>query len=244
MAKVLACRLTELDYGIPYTVNVRAKNAAGFGEPVASAATYLVPKSVPDAPAVVRAKYGAPGAAKVSWTGPPRAGGSPVTGFVATASPGGASCKAPGGGRSCTITGLSGGRAYSFTVSASNAQGRGSVSAPAVAGVLVNPASRPREVQARLSGNAAVVTWQAPASNGGGRLVSYVVRSIPDAGTCTTKQRSCTMRNLALGVSYRFTVVAVNTAGRGLPADSSALTVPAPIAVVPSSPGKTPQVIT
>ena len=240
-AKVLACRIAGLDYGVSYSVTVRAANAAGAGPAVSSSAAYEIPKSVPDAPDAVKAKYGRPGEARVAWATPARDGGSRVTGFVAIAQPGGKSCRVGSSARGCTIAGLSGGRAYAFTVKASSAQGASGASAPAVAGVLINPASKPQDVVAKLTGNAAVVSWQAPASNGGGRLVSYVVRSFPDAGTCTTKTRTCSVVGLELAVSYRFSVVAVNTAGRGLAAESTSVTVPAPTAVAPTSTGKPTQ---
>ena len=57
---------------------------------------------------------------------------------------------------------------------------------------------------------------------------------------------SDTIRSLALGVAYRFTVVAVNTAGRGLPGESGTVTVPAPVATPPTAPppGKPTQELT
>jgi hypothetical protein len=56
-------------------------------------------------------------------------GGSPITGYTVTASPGGATCSTAGT-RSCTVTGLLNGTAYTFTVRATNSVGTGPASAP------------------------------------------------------------------------------------------------------------------
>jgi hypothetical protein len=69
------------------------------------------------------------GSAVVSWVAPASDGGSPVTGYVATAVPGGESCSTLGG-LSCTVWGLTNGTRYSFTVRASNRVGEGPVSEP------------------------------------------------------------------------------------------------------------------
>ena len=59
--------------------------------------------------------------AQVSWTASSSDGGSPITSYTATASPGGATCSTSG--LSCTVNGLSNGTAYTFTVVARNVRG-------------------------------------------------------------------------------------------------------------------------
>jgi LPXTG-motif cell wall-anchored protein len=78
-----------------------------------------------------------PGDAKatISWGAPTNTGGSPITGYSATASPGGKSCTTTTA-TSCTITGLTNGTMYSVSVTASNAVG---TSDPSV--VAVTPAA-------------------------------------------------------------------------------------------------------
>ncbi len=95
-----------------------------------------VTQSVPDAPRSPSATAG-DGQVTVSWQAPASDGGSPVTKYVATASPGGAVCTTAG--LSCTVTGLSNGTAYTFSVIARNALGD---SVPAVT-APVTPTTRP-----------------------------------------------------------------------------------------------------
>ncbi|GFO70066.1 hypothetical protein GMLC_36450 [Geomonas limicola] len=83
--------------------------------------------TVPGAPTIGSATAG-DAQASVSFAAPGSNGGSPITGYTVTASPGGAT--ATGASSPITVTGLTNGTSYSFTVSASNTAGTGSASAP------------------------------------------------------------------------------------------------------------------
>ncbi|PPF89571.1 hypothetical protein C5B96_01435 [Subtercola sp. Z020] len=78
-------------------------------------------------------------AAKVSWQ-PGADGGSPITGYTATVTPGGASCTVAAPASSCRIEGLTNGSAYTFTVTAQNAFGTSAASAPSAPVTLGFPA--------------------------------------------------------------------------------------------------------
>ena len=84
--------------------------------------------SVPGAPTAVSATAGASSAA-VSFTPPASNGGSPITGYRVTSSPGG--IVANGTASPITVNGLSNGTSYTFTVAAINAYGTGAASSPA-----------------------------------------------------------------------------------------------------------------
>lgn len=102
--------------------------------------------TVPSAPGTVKAVSGNASAA-VSWSAPAVDGGSAITGYRATAAPGGKSYTS-NRATSCTVTGLTNGSAYTFTVRASNSAGSSAASAP-------SPAITPRIPVAVTAGKAA-----------------------------------------------------------------------------------------
>ena len=68
--------------------------------------------------------------ATVSWTAPARLDGGTLTGYTASAAPGGAACTTSGS-TTCTITGLANGTAYSVTVVVHTTVGDSGASMPA-----------------------------------------------------------------------------------------------------------------
>lgn len=84
-------------------------------------------QGVPGAPTAATASAG-DAAATVSWTAPGDDGGTRITTYRVTAFPGGKACDASGT-TTCTVTGLSNGTDYTFTVAATNAIGTGPASA-------------------------------------------------------------------------------------------------------------------
>lgn len=84
--------------------------------------------TVPAVPGNVHATAGN-GAATVSWSAP-LSGGSPITSYTITVSPGGSTKTVSGSAISAAVTGLTNGTRYTFTVTATNALGDGQPSAP------------------------------------------------------------------------------------------------------------------
>jgi len=121
-----ACTVTRLLNGDTYKVSVRASNAKGTGPP--SIPIEVIP-GVPSSPIIYSViRHNA--AVAVQWS-VPTGNGSLVTGYTVTASPGGRACTTAGDGKTdCTVTGLTDGTPYSFTVAATNARGTGPPSAP------------------------------------------------------------------------------------------------------------------
>ena len=114
----------------PYDLTV-AHDTLYFGaeHPVHGAEAFVVDVAphVPDAPSGVSGTAGVE-RVTVSWTPPAHDGGADITSYRATASPGGKSCTSSG--TSCTVTGLDGGTAYTFRVTATNRAGTSAPSAP------------------------------------------------------------------------------------------------------------------
>ena len=137
--------LSNLSLGTAYTVYMRAVNAVGAGS--WSAPQVFVTSSPPIPPPVY--PPGAPtgaiaaagdASASVSWVSPTSAGSFPVSNYQVTSAPGGRSCLVAVPVLTCTVSGLTNGTSYTFTVRALNGAGWGSNSAPSNA---VTPRATP-----------------------------------------------------------------------------------------------------
>jgi hypothetical protein len=132
-----ALPVSALVLGTSYTFAVRSVSDAGQSLEVASnTVQYVLP---PGAPTNVTAVAG-DSLGTVSWTAPTSTGGLPVSGYVITASPGGATATVSGATTSGNVTGLANGTFYSFTVVARNTAGD---SAPSSASNTIVPQPGP-----------------------------------------------------------------------------------------------------
>jgi uncharacterized protein YhjY with autotransporter beta-barrel domain len=112
------------------TFNFTITATDSFGSTGSQAYAVLVSAVVPDAPAITGVSAG-DGQAQITVSAPLFDGGAPITGYTATASPGGAiGTLAGAAGGTITVAGLSNGTAYTFTVVATNAAGISPPSAP------------------------------------------------------------------------------------------------------------------
>ena len=99
-----------------------------------------------------------------------------------------------------------------------------SLDTPATTPVF-NAPTAPRSLVVSPGPGEIVVTWQAPASDGGGPITSYVltwVSSTGASGTIQTVETGRTLRNLANGATYTISVTALNSAGTSPAATASA----------------------
>jgi hypothetical protein len=100
--------------------NTTFTTVAAAASPAALTTLIDTAKAVPGAPSIGTATGGS-ASATVAFTAPSSAGGTPISGYTVTSSPG--SLTATGTASPITVTGLTNGTAYTFTVHASNAGG-------------------------------------------------------------------------------------------------------------------------
>ncbi|GAA3200069.1 fibronectin type III domain-containing protein [Actinocorallia longicatena] len=188
--------------------------------------------SVPGTPAAPAATAGAT-SATVSWT-EPVTNGSPITGYVVTPFLNGLAQTPVGFDASTTtrtLTGLTAGGSYTFTVRAVNAVGTSVASPPSNSVVPYTVPGAPAITSVTAGSQEATLTFTPPAANGFSPITGYVitpyvagVAQAPQtfSGTATTR----TVTGLTAGTSYTFTVAAQNAAGTGPPSAPSAAVVP------------------
>ncbi|QQZ61645.1 cadherin-like beta sandwich domain-containing protein [Paenibacillus sonchi] len=122
--------------GTTYYFTVKAANPGG-GSALSNEVS-ATPRTVPAAPAILSTTAG-DGQVTVAFAAPADNGGSSVTSYEITASPGGSVTTASAS--PVTVTGLVNGTAYTFTVKAKNGAGTGPASDPSNAVIPMAPAS-------------------------------------------------------------------------------------------------------
>jgi Tol biopolymer transport system component len=171
--------------------------------------------TAPAAPGLVTVARG-PGGSVVKWL-EPDANGAPVTGYTVTASPGGLTAEVAGDVTTATVDGLQHGIAYTFSVTATNDAGTGPSSPASNAIVHQALPDAPTGVYAMRGTGLPIVRWVPPNYQGAGQLTGFQVIANPGniVTTVAPNLRETTVSNLVNGVSYKFTVKAVNAAGAG-----------------------------
>jgi uncharacterized protein (TIGR02145 family) len=201
--------VTGLTNGTSYTFTVVATNAVG-NSAASAASNAVTPVTVPGAPTIGSAVAGN-AQASVSFTAPSITGGSAITGYTVTSNPGGVT--GTGSGTPITVTGLTNGTSYTFTVVATNAVGNSASSAASNAVTPVTVPGTPTAVVATAGNAQASVSFTAPSITGGSAITGYTVTSNPGGVTGTGSGSPITVTGLINGTSYTFTVVATNAVG-------------------------------
>ena len=131
VSTALTATLTKMTPDLPVSMRVKAVNSYGASPP--SATVTVTPRSaatVPTAPLSVSATAGDTRVA-VRWVTPASSGGSAITSYTATSTPGGFTCTTSS--NACVVTELTNGTSYTFKVTATNVVGTSVASAPSAA---------------------------------------------------------------------------------------------------------------
>jgi len=227
--------VSGLTNGTAYTFTVTATNTNGTGAASAASSSVTLP-TVSGAPTGVSAVQGNT-QATVSFTAPASNGGSAITGYTVTSSPSGIT--ATGSSSPITITGLTNGTAYTFTVTATNAVGTGAASSASASVTPAGVPGAPTGVTATPGNGSASVAFTAP-SNNGSAITSYTVTSSPGGFTGTGSASPVTVSGLTNGTAYTFTVTATNAVGAGTASSASASSTPGTVAGAPTGLSATP----
>jgi parallel beta-helix repeat protein len=199
--------ISGLTNGQLYSFTVAAHNIVGTGSN--STEVQAMPYNVPDAPTGYTANPGN-GQVTLNWTPPAFDGGAAIDYYIVYQD--GIDVAHPAINPK-TITGLTNGQSYAFTVAAHNSVGTG----PQCNTVPTTPLTIPGTPNGLFasSGNGQVsLSWSPPSSNGGATIDYYIVfQNGIDIFHSTAVSTNVT--GLTNWQSYNFTVAANNSVGTG-----------------------------
>ncbi|MCM3887100.1 putative Ig domain-containing protein [Frankia sp. R82] len=205
--------LSGLTANASYTFTVAAINAIGTGTASPQSAA-VVPYALPAAPAITAVSAGST-SATLSWTAP-ASNGSAITGYVVTPYIAGVAQPTQtftGTATTQTITGLTGGTAYTFRVAATNAAGTGPQSA-ASSVVTINGSPSLALPPPPVGGVGAAYTDQFTVTGGTSPYVwSISTGSLPPGLSLNAATGLLSGTPTAAG-SYPFTVRVVDASGQ------------------------------
>ena len=157
----------------------------------------------------------------LTWRAPADVGGSAITGYRIEVSTDGtewSEIAADTGVLDTTYrhTGLFGGTANHYRVSAINTAGAGVASSAATATTAPGPPGAPKNLRGAGGEESVALTWDAPASDGGSPITGYEYLQV-DGGEWmrASSALTATATDLVNGQAYEFRVRAVNAHGAG-----------------------------
>ena len=216
---IFTSSITALTAGIVYYVRAYATNSAGtaYGNEL-TFTTSAVTLTVPGAPTIGTASAGNTQVV-ITFTAPVSNGGSVITGYTVTSSPG--NFTGTGSASPILVTGLTNGTAYTFTVTATNAIGTSLASSASNSITPSTVPGAPTGVSATTGNAQATVTFTAPVSNGGSAITGYTVTSSPGNFIGSGSSSPITVTGLINGYANTFTVTAINAIGNSLASSAS-----------------------
>ena len=232
-----------------YNLDVLVSDPIGYSNPLNlaitgqktdgaySLGTIEISASYPDAPTSIVAT-GGNAQVSVAFTAPTNNGGSAITSYTATSSPEGKTGTVnQSGSGTITITNLTNGTAYTFTVIATNTIGNSVASSASNSVTPVTVPGVPTNIVATAGNAQALVAFVAPTNNGGSTITSYTATSSSGGKTGILTQAgsgTITVLGLTNGTAYTFTVVATNAQGNSVSSSVSASVTPATVPTAPT----------
>jgi hypothetical protein len=213
--------VTGLQSSASYTFTVRAVNSAGQGA-ASAASNSITATTVPQAPTIGTATAGNT-TATVTYTAG-ATGGAAVSAYIATSSPGG---QTGSGASPITVSGLTNGTAYTFTMTATNINGTSLASAASNSVTPIVPVPNAPTIgtatntpSGRAYNNGAASVTFTPAVSGP-VATSYTVTSSPGGYTASAASSPITVTGLQSNTAYTFTVKANNASGSSVASSAS-----------------------
>jgi hypothetical protein len=210
--------VSGLTNGSAYTFTVKATNVAGTGMDSLPSSS-VTPATVPGKATEVTAVAGNTQAV-ITFVAPLSTGGSAITGYTVSSNSGGTDSNAGSTDLSHTVTGLTNGQTYTFTVVATNDVGAGLASDPSVAITLPTEPTAPLNVATEVKSSSIKLTWSDPASTGGSAITDYVIEyKLTTGGSWApfddgvSVDKFATVTGLSNGTSYDFRISAKNIIG-------------------------------
>ena len=216
--------VTGLFAGNTYSFRMTATNLVGTSV-ITSSYTSLLYQTVPDAPtisSIILIPIGNPTGVSVAFTPPGNNGSSTITSYTVTATNGGFTATGTGSSSPISITGLTAGTQYAYTITATSAIGTSAASVAVNSTYKTQPGA-PTAVSGALHPTGAAtginVSFTAPANTGGG-VDLYYASAIDVLSTQVTVIASSATSpvylsaNLVPGTTYQFTVYSYNAGGQ------------------------------
>jgi hypothetical protein len=126
-----------------------------------------------------------------------------------------------------TLDGLTGGTAYTVTVTGTSSNNGAATSAGVTATPVTSPAA-PTTVSAVASPGSVALTWSAPSNNGGSAITGYIIKNgtSGETTTATAAATTKTVSGLTAGSSIIFSILAINNNGKSEYAAFASATLP------------------